>query len=228
MHINFLLFTGLTQLDLTGPYEVLIRAPGATVDFVGESMNPVVSDRGLALLPTVTLTTARRCDLLVVPGGPGTDNAILDTRWVEFTRHQALTAKYVFGICTGSLLLGAAGLIHGKRSAGHWQARDLLTQFGAIVSNERMCIDGNIFSAGGVTSGIDMAIKVVALIYGDETAKQIQLQIEYDPQPPFSGGTPYTSDEGTVASCLAASNARRLIREKAVQTAALNLQAYKG
>lgn len=225
MKVNIILFNALTQLDLTGPFEVLARVPGMQVELVGKSLEPVRSDRGLTLVPTTTIANAPPCDLLVVPGGPGTDDAILDAEWVGFTRRQAQSAKYIFGICTGSLLLGAAGLLKGRRSTCHWQAIDFLPAFGAIVTRERMCVDGNIFTAGGVTSGIDMALKVVAMLRGDEAAKQIQLQIEYDPKPPFPGGTPFTSEPAIVEKCLAATQARRALRASAVGHAALRMPA---
>ena len=225
MKVNIILFNALTQLDLTGPFEVLARVPAVQVELVGKSLEPVRSDRGLTLVPTTTIANAPPCDLLVVPGGPGPDDAILDAEWVSFTRRQAKSAKYIFGICTGSLLLGAAGLLKGRRSTCHWQAIDFLPAFGAIVTRERMCVDGNIFTAGGVTSGIDMALKVVAMLKGDEAAKQIQLQIEYDPKPPFPGGTPLTSEPAIVEKCLAATQARRALRASAVGHAALRMPA---
>jgi len=225
MKVNMLLFPGLTQLDLTGPYEVLVRAPGFQVDFVAAEMQPVRSDRGLVLMPTTTLAEAPACDLLVVPGGPGTDDAILDERWVSFTRRQGQAAQYVFGVCTGALLLGAAGLLKGRRSTSHWQAREFLPAFGAIASQERMCVDGKLFTSGGVTSGIDMAIRVVATLCGDAVAKQIQLQIEYDPEPPFKGGTPMSSEPEIVRKCLAATSARHAIRKSAVAQAAARMPA---
>ena len=225
MHVNFLLFPGLTQLDLTGPYEVLVRAPDFRIDFVAKTLEAVRTDRGLMLLPTTTLATAEPCDLLVVPGGPGTDDAMLDPEWIAFTREQARTARYVFGICTGSLLLGAAGLLKGKHSTCHWQAREFLAPFGAIPSDARMCVDGNVFTSGGVTSGIDMAIKVLALVCDETTAKQIQLQIEYDPEPPFPGGTPHTSEPAIVQRCLEATRARRGIRAAAVAQAVAAMPA---
>ncbi len=224
MQVNFLLFPGLTQLDLTGPYEVLARTPGFEIDLISTSMEPVRSDRGLAILPTRTMADAKPCDLLVVPGGPGTDDAIIDSRWVEFTASQGMQAKYIFGICTGSLLLGAAGLLKGKRATSHWQAREFLPLLGAIQDESRMCIDGNIFTSGGVTSGIDMAIKAVALMLDEDTARQIQLQIEYDPEPPFMGGTPRTSPEHIVERCMEQTKARKAIRAAAVKQAAAALQ----
>ncbi|WP_395757631.1 DJ-1/PfpI family protein [Achromobacter sp. EB05] len=223
MHVNILLFEGLTQLDMTGPYEVLAAAPGFSVDFVAKTPDPVRSDRGLRFVPTQTLASAPPCDLLVVPGGPGTDDAILDPDWVAFTRRQALGARYVFGICTGSLLLGAAGLLRGKRASSHWRARELLAHFGAVPTDARLCVDGNVFTAGGVTSGIDMALKVVATLCGDDVAKLIQLQIEYDPQPPFPGGTPRTSEPAIVQRYLSQSQARFEQRSAKVRQAALNV-----
>jgi len=225
MKVHFLLFEGLTQLDLTGPYEVLARAPGFEIEFVAKSMAPVRSDRGLVLMPTTTIAQARSCDLLVVPGGPGTDDAILDGEWVGFTRRQAASARHVLGICTGSLLLGAAGLLKGRRSSCHWQAREFLTHFGAIPSEERMCVDGSMFTSGGVTSGIDMALRVVGILCGHAAAQQIQLQIEYDPEPPYPGGTPRTSEPAVVEQCLEATKSRRLIRQAAVLKAARAMAA---
>ncbi|MDH0092365.1 DJ-1/PfpI family protein [Achromobacter mucicolens] len=220
MQVNIVLFEGLTQLDMTGPYEVLANAPDFTVDFVAKTMEPVRCDRGLRFVPTQTIDSAPPCDLLVVPGGPGTDDAIVDPAWVAFTRRQGLSAQYLFGICTGSLLLGAAGLLRGKRASSHWRARELLSRFGATPSDERLCVDGNVFTAGGVTSGIDMGLKVVAALCGEDVAKLIQLQIEYDPKPPFPGGTPETSDPAIVERYLAMSQARFERRSAAVDRAA--------
>ena len=225
MHVNFLLFPDLTQLDLTGPFEVLARAPGFTIDFVSPSMDPVRSDRGLVMMPTATFETARPCDVLVVPGGPGTDDCLTDARWVSFTAQQAATARYVIGVCTGSLLLGAAGLLEGEGAACLWLARDFLAAFGAIPDTSRMCIDGNIFTSGGVTSGIDMALLAVGKMIDEDTARQIQLQIEYDPEPPFEGGTPSTSLPYIVQRCLDATRQRYAIRERAVLQAASLLSA---
>lgn len=220
MQVNVLLFPGVTQLDLTGPYEVLARAPGFQVDLVGSGLDPVTSDRGLKLLPTVTLGTARPPDVLVVPGGPGADDLLADERWLRFTAEQAAQAKYVLGVCTGSLVLGAAGLLRGKRASCHWLARDFLPAFGAVRDDARICIDGSLLTSGGVTSGIDMALKAVALISGDDVARQIQLQIEYHPEPPFDGGTPDTSPAHIVQRCRDAGRERQGIRAAAVARAA--------
>lgn len=221
--VNFVLFEGVTQLDLTGPYEVLVRAPGFQCELVAKTMDPVKTDRGLVLVPTVTLANAAQCDLLVVPGGPGTDDALLDPEWVNFVAKQAAAADHVFGICTGSLLLGAAGLLRGRNASCHWLARDLLSEFGAHPTNARSTVDGKYFTSGGVTAGIDMALRVVGALLGDAEAQQIQLQIEYDPEPPYRGGTPETSPVEILERCQRASATRRGIREKAVRLAASRL-----
>jgi cyclohexyl-isocyanide hydratase len=221
---GMLLFPGMAQLDLTGPFEVLARIPGWRVEIVAKQVGPIVTDKGLVITADRDFASAPQYDLLAVPGGPGTDDAILDPVTVSFVRRQAGGARFVFGICTGSLLLGAAGLLVGRRSGGHWQARDLLTQFGAIVSDDRMTVDGNIYTSGGVTSGIDMALRVAAVIAGDAVAQQVQLQIEYDPEPPFKAGTPFVAPAAIVEQALTATKARRRIRENAVAQAAAVLR----
>lgn len=223
MHVNIITVPDMVQLDITGPYEVLARTPGWTVDLVAATMDPVRTDRGLRLLPNVTRAIAKSSDILVIPGGTGIDTAMLDPEWVEYVRKESAKCDYVFGVCTGSLLLGAAGVLKGKRAGGHWQARDMLPQFGATVSNDRMTLDGNIYTSGGVTSGIDMALRVVADIAGLDTAQKIQLAMEYDPAPPFAGGTPYTSPPEIVAAVLKDSSKRRALRESMVAEAAQRL-----
>jgi cyclohexyl-isocyanide hydratase len=218
-----LLLPGMTQLDLTGPWEVLSRVPDWKIDLIAETMEPVAADKGFTIMPDVTFENAKAYDILAVPGGPGIDVALSNTKVVDFVRSSGTAAEYVFGICTGSLLLGAAGLLQGKRSGGHWQARDLLSSFGAEVSNDRMTIDGNLFTAGGVTSGIDMAIRVVAELEGEDVAQQIQLQIEYDPEPPFNAGTPYVAPQEIIDRALNATTKRRELRIKAVEDAAKGL-----
>lgn len=228
MHVNIVTVPDMVQLDITGPYEVLARTPGWTVDLVAATADPVRTDRGLKLMPSVTRATARQSNILVIPGGTGIDNALLDPQWIDYVRRESAGCDYIFGVCTGSLLLGAAGILKGKRAGGHWQARDLLPRFGAIVSDERMTRDGNIYTSGGVTSGIDMALRVVADVAGMETAQKIQLAMEYDPAPPFPGGTPYTSPPAIVAAVLKDSVKRRALREAMVQKAALKLNQEGG
>ncbi|HJP67348.1 MAG TPA: DJ-1/PfpI family protein [Sphingomicrobium sp.] len=224
---GLLLFPAMTQLDLTGPYEVLARLPNCKTDIVARTMDAVKTDKGLVITPTTDFASAPQYDIFAVPGGPGTDDAILDPEIVAFVRQQAKNAKFVFGICTGSLLLGAAGLLKGKRAGGHWQARDLLTQFGAIVSDDRMTITDNVYTSGGVTAGIDMAIRVAADIAGEGAAQQIQLQIEYDPAPPFNAGTPFVAPSAIVERARNATAERRRKREQAVAAAASTMARYE-
>jgi len=222
--VNIVVVPNMVQLDVTGPFEVLARVPGWSVSFVAATMEPVRTDRGLRLTPDATRESAARSDLLVVPGGTGVDTAMLDPAWLAFVQREAATAEYVFGVCTGSLLLAAAGLLEGRRAGGHWQARDLLAQFGVTPSDDRMTVDGKYYTSGGVTSGIDMALRVVADLQGEMTARKIQLAIEYDPHPPFPGGTPFTSPPDVVQAVLTDSRRRRADREGMVAQAAAALR----
>ena len=224
MQVNIILVTDMVQLDITGPYEVLARVPGWQLDLVAVTREAVRTDRGLTLLPTQTRESARPSDMLVVPGGTGIDHAMLDPAWIEYVRREAARATWVFGICTGSLLLAAAGVLDGRRAGAHWQARDLLAEFGVTPSHERMTVDGKFYTSGGVTSGIDMALRVVADAAGEATARRIQLAIEYDPAPPFTGGTPSTSPPDIVAAVLEGARSRRAEREALVRQAAGRLK----
>ncbi|MGH8782192.1 DJ-1/PfpI family protein [Paraburkholderia sp.] len=220
---GFLLYPNVTQLDLTGPFEVLSRLPGWKTEIVAASRAPVHSDRGLVIQPDTSFAEAGDYDLFVVPGGPGTDDAMLDAATVAFIRERGQRARYVFGICTGSLLLGAAGLLRGRRAGTHWQSRDLLAKFGATPSADRLTVDGNLFTSGGVTAGIDMALRVAAEVAGDDVAQQIQLQIEYDPEPPFNAGSPDVAPRAIVEQVVAASVQRIATRTAAVERAAAAL-----
>jgi cyclohexyl-isocyanide hydratase len=223
MQVNIILVPEMVQLDITGPYEVLARVSNWNIDLVAESLNPVKTDRGLVILPTQTRQSAKPSDLLVVPGGAGIDIAMLDTSWVDYVRKEATSARHVFGICTGAFLLAAAGVLKGRLAGAHWQARDLLSQVGVIPSDERIVIDGKFYTSGGVTSGIDAALKVVADIEGINTAQKIQLAMEYDPDPPFEGGTPLTSPKHIVDQVLETSKSFRVKREKQVAELAARL-----
>jgi cyclohexyl-isocyanide hydratase len=214
----------MVQLDATGPFEVVARTPGWSIDLVAASPEPVRTERGLTIVPTRTRETALPSELLVVPGGSGIDRAMLDADWVAYTRREAERAKYVFGICTGSLLLAAAGVLKGRTAGGHWLSRALLAKFDVIPSDERMTIDGKFYTSGGVTSGIDMALRVVADIAGEDIARKIQLQIEYDPAPPFVGGTPTTSPPQITAALREAARERCATRELIVAEAAAHLR----
>lgn len=213
MQVNIIIVPNMVQLDITGPYEVLARVPGWKVDLVAASPDPVRTDRGLTILPTRTRETAAPADLLVVPGGAGVDDILLDREWIAFAGDQAQAARHVFGICTGAFLLAMTGLLDGRRAGAHWQTRDLLKHFGVVPSSDRIVTDGKFVTSGGVTSGIDAALCVVAEIEGQAAAQRIQLAIEYDPQPPFSGGTPSTSPPEIIDDVLAAGKPRRASRE---------------
>ena len=196
--IGMLIFPRLTQLDMTGPYEVLARLPNTKVLLVAHSMAPVKTDRGMEIVPTTTLADCPQLDLVMVPGGPGQQELMEDLAVLAFLQKQAQGAKYVTSICTGSLVLGAAGLLKGKRATCHWAAIDHLKPLGAIPVSERVVTDGNIITGAGVASGIDFALAVAAVLEGEEVAKQIQLQIEYDPAPPFNSGSPKTASAETL------------------------------
>jgi cyclohexyl-isocyanide hydratase len=197
-HIGMLIFPRLTQLDMTGPYEVLARLPNTTVDLVARTRDPVTTDRGMQIVPTMTYADCPPLDVVMVPGGPGQQDLMEDEAALGFLRKQAASAKYVTSVCTGSLVLGAAGLLKGKRATSHWAAIDHLKLLGAIPVRERVVVDGNVVTGAGVASGIDFALKLAAILEGEAIAREIQLQIEYDPAPPFNSGSPQTAARTTV------------------------------
>src|SRR5262252_5890075 len=189
--IGFVLFPDLTQLDLTGPLQVLARLPQSRVIVAAKSRAPVPSGCGLSLLPTHSFAEAPPFDLICVPGGvKGVIGAIGDRETVDFVCRQAAGARYVTAVCTGAFVLGVAGLLAGRRATTHWAYTELLPLVGARHEKARIVRDGNLFSAGGVTAGVDFGLAVVAEIAGETTARTIQLGIEYDPAPPFDSGHP--------------------------------------
>jgi cyclohexyl-isocyanide hydratase len=196
--IGLLIFPRLTQLDMTGPYEVLARLPNTKVHLVAHTLDPVKTDRGMMIVPTVIYADCPQLDVVMVPGGPGQQDLMEDGVVLDFLRRQARGAKYVTSVCTGSLVLGAAGLLRGKRATCHWAAIDHLTPLGAIPVSERVVVDGNIVTGAGVASGIDFALTLAAILEGEEVARQIQLGIEYDPAPPFNSGSPTTASAATL------------------------------
>ncbi len=198
-HIVFLLFDGITQLDFTGPAQLLSRIPGAMVHTAAIAIKPVQTDSGFAILPSSGFADCPQADLLCVPGGFGIREVIQDQATLQFLRDQAAAARYVTSVCTGSLALGAAGLLEGKRATSHWAYTGLLGKFGATYEKARVVQDGNLITAGGVTSGIDFALALVAEIAGQQIAETIQLSLEYDPQPPFSSGHPDSADPEVLA-----------------------------
>jgi cyclohexyl-isocyanide hydratase len=199
-NVGFVLFPNLTQLDLTGPLQVLSRLPDAQVHIAAKTLDPAPSDCGLSLVPTTTFRDCLQLDLLCIPGGGlGVADAIRDSDTVAFIRKQAEGAKYVTSVCTGAFLLGAAGLLQGRRATTHWAYTDLLPLVGATYGSARVVKDGNVTTAAGVASGIDFALHLVAEIAGADTAQAIQLGIEYDPAPPFTTGHPNRAPESLTA-----------------------------
>ena len=195
-----LIFPRLTQLDLTGPYEVLARTPNTIVDLVARTREPVTSDRGLTIMPTTTYAECPPLDVLMVPGGPGQQDLMDDEEALSFLRRQAAGAQYVTSVCTGSLVLGAAGLLKGRRATCHWNALAHLKLLGAIPVSERVVVDGNVVTGAGVTSGIEFALRLAAILEGEQTARELQLQIEYDPAPPYDCGSPKVAPPEMVAA----------------------------
>jgi len=196
--IGMLIFPRLTQLDMTGPYEVLARLPNSKVHLVAHTLDPVRTDRGMQIIPTVTMADCPPLDIVMVPGGPGQQDLMEDHVVITFLKKQAASAQYVTSVCTGSLVLGAAGLLKGRRATCHWAAIDNLGLLGATPVHERVVVDGNIVTGAGVAAGIDFALTLAALLEGESVAREIQLQIEYDPAPPFNSGSPATASAETV------------------------------
>lgn len=188
--VAFLVFPNVTQLDLTGPAQVLSRLGNTTVNLVWKDKAPVPTDAGFPLLPTATFAEIEQVDILCVPGGLGTMELMQDEIVLTWLRKVAADAQWITSVCTGSLVLGAAGLLKGYKSACHWASIDQLAFFGATPVRQRIVEDRNRFSGGGVTSGIDFALALAARIRGEDHAKFIQLAIEYDPNPPFDAGSP--------------------------------------
>ncbi|HDR9586101.1 TPA: DJ-1/PfpI family protein [Burkholderia stabilis] len=198
LHIGFLVFPGVQQLDLTGPHDVLASLPGATVHLVWKSRDPVASSSGLALTPTCTFADCPPLDVICIPGGIGINDQLLDAETIAFVQQHATTARYVTSVCTGALLLGVAGLLRGRRATTHWAFHALLEPLGAVPVRERVVRDGNLITGGGVTAGIDFALTIAAELAGDEEAQAIQLQLEYAPAPPFDAGSPDTAPASVV------------------------------
>ncbi|MEM1177492.1 MAG: DJ-1/PfpI family protein [Acidobacteriota bacterium] len=221
--VGLLVFPGLTQLDLTGPYEVFHRMPGARVHLIGPSLEPQVSEHGLPIQPTTTYAACPPLDALVIPGGFGINALLNDAATVKFIRAHAERAQYLGSVCTGSLLLGAAGLLGGRRATSHWMSRDLLAEFGATPVAERVVVDGRVVTGGGITAGIDFALRMVAEIRGRGAAEDIQLAMEYDPEPPFAAGTPKTADPAAVDRLRATWEPHQEERRRRVREAAAKL-----
>lgn len=199
VQIGLLLFPKITQLDLTGPFEALARIPGARVHLLWKRIEPVVSDVGLSLMPTTTLADCPPLDVICVPGGPGQIELMDDEEVLAFVRRQGLQARYVTSVCTGALVLGAAGLLDGYQATTHWASMENLTHFGAKPVNARVCIDRNRITGGGITAGIDFGLHLASMLSDRKTAEKIQLFMEYNPAPPFTAGSPDTAPPPVVA-----------------------------
>lgn len=221
--VGFLLFPNITQLDLTGPWEVLSRLPGREMHLVWKDREPVRADSGLTILPTTTFADCPPLDLICVPGGGGMNPLLTDRETLDFLRRMAPQAKWVTSVCTGALVLGAAGLLRGKRATTHWMSHEMLARFGAIPVAERVVVDGNVITGGGVTAGIDFGLRVLAEVAGREAAEAVQLGIEYDPHPPFDAGHPSRARAALVATAREKAAPRQAERAAQVERAAAAL-----
>ena len=224
LQIGLVIFPKVTQLDFTGPLQVFSSVPGAKVHLIWKRIEPVPSDSVLALTPTITFADCPQLDVICVPGGLGTDDMINDEEMLEFLRRQATGAKYVTSVCTGSLVLGAAGLLKGYRATTHWTAMEFLAPYGATPTKTRVCVDRNRVTGGGVTAGIDFALTLVSILINQPTAQAIQLGLEYNPAPPFNSGSPDTAPVEILARLKERNAARQERRGAANQRAAARLK----
>jgi cyclohexyl-isocyanide hydratase len=212
LHIGLLVFPKLQQLDLTGPYDVFASLPEVTVHLIWKNLDPVRSSTGLTLTPDTAFADCPPLDVICIPGGKGVDDLMEDAETLAFIRHHAQTARFVTSVCTGALVLGAAGLLRGRRATTHWAAHGLLEALGAIPVQARVVRDGNLMTGGGITAGIDFALTLVSELFGELEAQTTQLQLEYAPAPPFASGHPDTACAEVMALALergAASLAKR-------------------
>jgi cyclohexyl-isocyanide hydratase len=223
LQIGLLIFPKVTQLDFTGPLQVFASMPGAKVHLIWKRIEPVPSDSVLVLTPTTSFADCPQLDVICVPGGAGINDMVNDTEMLDFLRQQAKGARYVTSVCTGSLVLGAAGLLQGYRAATHWTAMEFLAAFGAVPTHTRVCVDRNRITGGGVTAGIDFALTLVSIMADRQTAEAIQLGIEYNPAPPFNSGSPDTAPPEILARAKERIAPNQLRRADAVKRAAARL-----
>lgn len=216
IRIGMLLFPKLTQLDLTGPYEVLARVPSAELHLLWKNTDPVQAGTGLSILPTGTLAAAPQLDVLFVPGGRGCVPLMQDPEVLRFLRKQAPGARYVTAVCTGSLLLGAAGLLEGYAATTHWAFHELLVHCGARPVRKRVVVDRNRVTGGGVTAGIDFGLRLAAELSSEQVARAIELGLEYNPEAPFRCGSPELADAALVQLVQAQLAASRREHEQAL------------
>jgi cyclohexyl-isocyanide hydratase len=223
LHIGSLLFEGIDQIDLTGPFEVLSRIPNSTYRIYGKTTAPVRDLKGLRLAPDAALADAPPLDVLHVPGGRGQQALMDDEEVLAWIRQQASGACRIFSVCTGALLIGAAGLLKGRRATTHWASFHLLPYFGAIPVNERVVVDGAWVFAAGVTAGIDGALRLAAELRGDAAAQAIQLHMVYAPEPPFDSGTPETAPAAILEKARQSVRAITAQREETARRVAVKL-----
>jgi cyclohexyl-isocyanide hydratase len=216
LSVGMLLFENATQLDLTGAYEVFARMPGTRVSLLASTLEPVRTEWGLTIIPDLALSAAPSFDVICVPGGWGVNALLADDSLLNFLQAQGESARYVTSVCSGALLLGAAGLLRGYRATTHWMSLDLLTLFGAVPVAERVVRDRNRITGGGVTAGIDFALVLAAELFGESEAQRIQLAIEYDPHPPFDSGSPRVAPANVRAAVLRAGESSLAQRRAAI------------
>jgi cyclohexyl-isocyanide hydratase len=214
LRFGILVFPNVQQLDLTGPYEVMATVKGAEVELIWKDRNPVTSSTRLSLTPTATFDDCPPVDVLCIPGGGGVNALLEDGAVLEFVSERAAQARYITSVCSGALVLGAAGLLKGKRATTHWYAHDFLVEFGAIPVDARIVEDGKLITAGGVTAGIDFGLALVARLLSPAEAEIVQLSLEYAPAPPFRSGTPAEASPAVLAEAKERLSGSRRVREE--------------
>ena len=216
LRFGILCFPGVQHLDLAGPHEVFASATDTTVHLIWKNCDPLEASSGLVLTPDTCFSNTPALDVLCIPGGGGVNALLTDQTVLDFVREKASEARFVTSVCTGALVLGMAGLLEGRRAATHWNAMDLLPRLGAIPVSERVVRDGNLITAGGVTSGIDFGLIVIGEMLGRQEAEIIQLMLEYEPAPPFDAGSPATASSATIDAATARTAASRSQRKKII------------
>lgn len=224
MHVVMLAFPSMTQLDLTGPFQVFSRFPELTLHLVWKTVDPIADGSGLRIIPTTNFADCPKADILFVPGGPGQLALMEDEETLAFLRLKSEGAAYVTSVCTGSLVLAAAGLLTGYRATCHWMALSQLAVFGVTPVSQRVVIDRNRVTGAGVTSGIDFALTLVGELFGEERARIAQLGLEYDPQPPFDSGSPAKASPEIKEQAMVHIADLRRHREEAAKRAAARLK----
>jgi cyclohexyl-isocyanide hydratase len=223
LQIGFLLFPQVQQLDLTGPYDVLASLPDVKVHLIWKDLMPITASTGLLLKPTTTFEDCPALDVICVPGGSGVGPLMEDDQTLDFLRAHAANARYITSVCTGALVLGAAGLLKGKRATTHWAYHELLKPLGAVAVKDRVVRDGNLLTGGGITAGIDFALTLAAELFDPATAELVQLQLEYAPAPPFTAGSPETAPASVLEEARRRAAASLKLRAQITERAAAKL-----